>query len=451
MLYEYTKTQLPCLCYIHDEVEASAMTDKSIEWCNWEESEQKLKVNFTNTLSTGDETILDDIVVACPVETNDYPNPTHIQNTDTKLDEGGDNEVVVADIKDAVDKKHNSVIVGTKEVDETAIGDGKVVRYNSASEKLEYVLAVGPTGSQGPTGSLGTSSIVQLHRSADLTADNTWQDVEFDVIDIENDTDTLERDDVNTDRILVKQDGYYLINYNFSTWTSNGVANEVRVRVNDTTILPSSYQQSLCTITDAENSVPLTNSLSVSLSNGNYITLQIKASNGCKQQDVNFSIAKLVGSDIIGPQGVTGPTGPQGPTGSSEAVFGTEYENAENEGESSTTNTTFQQKLRLTTVSLPAGTYQIGWSCEAKPDDGEQRIAGTQVQVDDTTTLCYSEIAGNVPYPGEIPYGFWTTVSGFKVIELEAGSHNIDVDFKRAGSSGTSYIKRVRLTIWRVS
>jgi len=85
MLYEYTKTQLPHLQYIHDEVAASAMTDKGIEWCNWEEDDQELKVNFTNTLSTEDEDILDSIVAACPNETFDAPEELRIKNGDKHI------------------------------------------------------------------------------------------------------------------------------------------------------------------------------------------------------------------------------------------------------------------------------------------------------------------------------------------------------------------------------
>lgn len=85
MLYEYSKTQLPRLSQIHADVIASAMTDKSMEWCNWEEDEQKLKVNFTNTLIAEDKTILDGIVTACPGETNDIPGELSIKNGDKHI------------------------------------------------------------------------------------------------------------------------------------------------------------------------------------------------------------------------------------------------------------------------------------------------------------------------------------------------------------------------------
>jgi hypothetical protein len=48
---------------IHYDVENSSMTDKSLEWCRWDEIDGKLYVVFTNELSSGDKTILDGIIV----------------------------------------------------------------------------------------------------------------------------------------------------------------------------------------------------------------------------------------------------------------------------------------------------------------------------------------------------------------------------------------------------
>lgn len=73
----------------------------------------------------------------------------------TETNAGTANVAIADDLSDAIAKKHDSKILGTKEIDETAIGDGKVIRYVSSSGKLEYVLAVGPTGSQGATGPTG--------------------------------------------------------------------------------------------------------------------------------------------------------------------------------------------------------------------------------------------------------------------------------------------------------
>lgn len=49
----------------------------------------------------------------------------------------------VADIKEAVDKKHDQKIWGTKEIDESAIGNGKVPVYKSSSGKYELITLMG--------------------------------------------------------------------------------------------------------------------------------------------------------------------------------------------------------------------------------------------------------------------------------------------------------------------
>ena len=60
-------------------------------------------------------------------------------------------------IDDAVTKRHESKIIGTKEIDESAIGDGKTLRYDVGSGKLIYDAVAGPTGPTGATGSTGAT------------------------------------------------------------------------------------------------------------------------------------------------------------------------------------------------------------------------------------------------------------------------------------------------------
>jgi len=61
--YDYTgKTSRPVSSAIHDDVGTSTMTDKTIEYCTWNESDDILHVNFTNALSGADKIELDTIV-----------------------------------------------------------------------------------------------------------------------------------------------------------------------------------------------------------------------------------------------------------------------------------------------------------------------------------------------------------------------------------------------------
>ena len=97
MIYEYININNPNLSFIHKAVGESAMTDKTIESCRWEEATSELFVTFTNTLSVDDKTILDGIV------TNSIDNPyspditptsfslkaTDDKNWDVKIDTDG--------------------------------------------------------------------------------------------------------------------------------------------------------------------------------------------------------------------------------------------------------------------------------------------------------------------------------------------------------------------------
>jgi len=54
----------PNLDGITDDVAASAMTDKNLEYCRWDQADEHLGVFWTGSLSGGDKTILDGIVAA---------------------------------------------------------------------------------------------------------------------------------------------------------------------------------------------------------------------------------------------------------------------------------------------------------------------------------------------------------------------------------------------------
>lgn len=127
-------------------------------------------------------------------------------------------------------------------------------------------------------------------------------------------------------------------------------------------------------------------------------------------------------------------------------VFGTQYQKAASEGESSTTLDSYQQKLRLTTPSLPAGDYHVQWYAEVVTSDASKGII-TQVQQDDTTVLMESHADHN----GTYAQGFWYSIAGHAVVTLTAASHTFDFDYKSEFTPKTAYIRRVRLEIWRVS
>lgn len=111
---------------------------------------------------------------------------------------------------------------------------------------------------------------------------------------------------------------------------------------------------------------------------------------------------------------------------------------------STTTSSTFQQKLRHTTPSLVAGKYLITWHILTDRTSTTGDI-GVQVDLDDTDVLQGWEL--------ELPFtsaNQTTMFSGFVERDLTAAVHTIDVDWREVTGGSTSAIKEVWVTIEQV-
>jgi hypothetical protein len=104
--------------------------------------------------------------------------------------------------------------------------------------------------------------------------------------------------------------------------------------------------------------------------------------------------------------------------------------------------TTYQQKLRVTTGSLPSGNYLIHWSCEWYDDTGGINGA-VRVQINDSTTVAeffnYDDYTYNYRLSAGVYYA--SSISGVQ---------NIDMDYK-AASGSILYIRRARIVVYRMS
>lgn len=130
--------------------------------------------------------------------------------------------------------------------------------------------------------------------------------------------------------------------------------------------------------------------------------------------------------------------------GSGGGVFGSEYQKEASDGISSTPETTYQQKVRLTTLSLPAGDYMVMWSCEHSTDKASVEVY-LKLELDDTTVLAESG-------PRFSAAGFYEARGGIAPVTLTAAVHTIDLDHKTGTGTGIgSNIQRARITIWRVA
>jgi hypothetical protein len=140
----------------------------------------------------------------------------------------------------------------------------------------------------------------------------------------------------------------------------------------------------------------------------------------------NTGVGGATGSDgLLGATGSAGNTGVAGATG--EAAVGglAGYEYAERTTELTTTSTTYVEYLKLTTSSLPAGDYRVGWFfCWA--GEVSSRNVYVRLELDDTTQIdAVSQEPQQPTAEGSI------VSSGFRKITLDAGVHTLDIDMHR--------------------
>jgi hypothetical protein len=123
----------------------------------------------------------------------------------------------------------------------------------------------------------------------------------------------------------------------------------------------------------------------------------------------------------------------------SSMIFGSQFDFDESLGASSTTSLTYIEKLKLTTVAVPAGDYYIGWSLGLSNTNND-KTSGFRVQLDDITTLSEGEVNPKIGGSDE-------TIGGHAVVTLTGAIHDFDIDYKRVDN--TAMIRNARLTFWR--
>jgi len=105
--------------------------------------------------------------------------------------------------------------------------------------------------------------------------------------------------------------------------------------------------------------------------------------------------------------------------------------------ESSTSSTSYQQKVRLNISDIVAGDYIVMWSYELRAGKNAKRI-GVRVQVNDSLILTETTPELRDHY---LEYG------GFEKTTLPQGNNFIDLDYKKIAA--TAYIRRARICFWR--
>src|SRR5690606_35212927 len=140
----------------------------------------------------------------------------------------------------------------------------------------------------------------QARRTTTLGLTGSFDDVTFDATDVENNTGVVEHDDTNTDRILIKEDGIYTVTYDFSVSmpaTATGSSASAQVRANDASVLNGSEGTISIDAGAGATVQELTQSMIVSLSNGDFLSLQLSSTGDAPtvQAQGVFTVTKMEG------------------------------------------------------------------------------------------------------------------------------------------------------------
>lgn len=265
-------------------------------------------------------------------------------------------------------KAINSDCLKFVEIDDTAKADGKFLKYNSTSSKIEYsndndtvythpnhtgevtgsgALTVDKTAITNKTNVVAAATdeillsdasdtgnlkkvtaqsiadladvgaadlaVVQARRNTTYGLTATWTALTFDSTDIENDALVVKHDDTNTERINVLEDGVYRIDYYALPEVNDSPAHLLRARIykNGVTVLGGSE---IDLNVDLPNAVgvgqSLSRSITVSLTTNDYVDVRFKDDTGTGVT-IN-TMATLSVTKLEGVQGAIGATGADG-------------------------------------------------------------------------------------------------------------------------------------------
>jgi hypothetical protein len=194
-----------------------------------------------------------------------------------------------------------------------------IIRYDDGNNRWELSNNGGPFAaiSTGSGSSGADLSALQVKRTTDLILTTSFVDVTFNVTDFENQPSVVQHNNTNTDNIDIFSDGVYQIMYRTQIQASAGsalVRAFSRVRLNDSTVVSGSSSEIDVWYDSAHI---LTGSVVVSLTSGDFVTLQLSreasALTATAISETVFYVVKL--------NGVEGPQGPAGSSGDFEDVY----------------------------------------------------------------------------------------------------------------------------------
>jgi hypothetical protein len=277
---------------------------------------------------------------------------------------------------------------------------------NSSGIVIDVVSAAPPTGSgQVLTTTDGThatwqsfaavdQAVLQTRRTTDFALTTDYQDVQFDVNDIMNDITVLSHSiDTNSERINVGNTGKYLLAYSFTAPSASSTTTYAHVLKNSGSIVSSSQKFETTEADSLEQNV-ISHTFLADLALGDYITLQLKASTGTPvvSAGATFSAIRLAAAgsatsdanaihvstaneislitektvianaDVVVIEDTAAGNAKKRVQAINFAPFGRDYQSAHEVARTTTTASTMQTKVSLTTTAV-TGEYRVNWQC----------------------------------------------------------------------------------------
>lgn len=124
------------------------------------------------------------------------------------------------------------------------------------------------------------------------------------------------------------------------------------------------------------------------------------------------------------------------------AKFGGHYQYENDEDESTTTSETLQNKLTLTTPTIPAGSYRLTSHAEITNDSGDKPVV---------VVITLDSNANNDFFYAPKFADEYFAFQSFAAVDLAAGVHVVDMEFAATSEGGTAKIRRARLELFRIS
>ncbi len=138
----------------------------------------------------------------------------------------------------------------------------------------------------------------------------------------------------------------------------------------------------------------------------------------------------------------SGPSAAAWATPAAAAVFGQDWQTAADEGESTTTSTSFQDKLSMTTPAL-TGTYRVAFYCEISPSTANRLQEARLYNSTNATELCIG-----ITRPSAT--SVYMPIYGFQLVTFSGAAKTFLVQY-RSPQGVTVAIRRARMELWRVS